>query len=71
MDEPLMLRMPPNTNAFCRVPSKPPRLKAYYEDDGLRIAALEAGAREYVLKHEISDLPEIVLSLAEQDEKIG
>jgi CheY-like chemotaxis protein len=42
-----------------------------YEDEGLRTAALEAGAREYVLKHEISDLPEIVLSLVEQDERIG
>lgn len=31
-----------------------------YEDQDLRTAALEAGAREYVLKHEISDLPEIV-----------
>src|SRR6201996_7772372 len=42
-----------------------------YEDEDLRTAALEAGAREYVLKHEISDLPEIVLSLVEQDERIG
>src|ERR1700722_9882990 len=42
-----------------------------YEDEGLRTAAFEAGAREYVLKHEISDLPEIVLSLAEQDERQG
>lgn len=31
-----------------------------YEDQDLRAAALEAGAREYVLKHEISDLPEII-----------
>jgi CheY-like chemotaxis protein len=38
-----------------------------YEDEGLRTAALEAGAREYVLKHEISALPEIVLSLVEQE----
>ena len=38
-----------------------------YEDEGMRMAALEAGARKYVLKQEISDLPEIVLSLVEQD----
>src|ERR1700677_1217832 len=35
-----------------------------YQDDDMKTAALEAGAREYVLKHEISGLPEIVLSLA-------
>jgi CheY-like chemotaxis protein len=42
-----------------------------YEDEGMRTAALEAGAREYVLKQEISGLPEIVLSLVAQDERIG
>ncbi len=41
-----------------------------YEDDDIRVAAFEAGVREYVLKHEISDLPEIVSSLAAQDRKI-
>ena len=35
-----------------------------YEDEDLRTAALEAGACKYVLKNEISGLPEIVLSLA-------
>jgi hypothetical protein len=30
----------------------------------MKTAALEAGAREYVLKHEISGLLEIVCSLA-------
>lgn len=34
-----------------------------YEDQDLRSAALEAGAYEYVLKHDISVLPEIVSSL--------
>ncbi len=38
-----------------------------YEDEDLKMAALDAGAREYVLKHAISDLPQIVLSLAEPD----
>jgi CheY-like chemotaxis protein len=33
-----------------------------YQDEDMKAAALEAGACEYVLKHEISDLPEIVLS---------
>jgi DNA-binding NarL/FixJ family response regulator len=35
-----------------------------YQDEDMKTAALEAGAREYVLKHEISGLPEIVSSLA-------
>jgi CheY-like chemotaxis protein len=35
-----------------------------YADEDLRMAALEAGAREYVLKHELSALPEIISSLA-------
>jgi CheY-like chemotaxis protein len=35
-----------------------------YQDEDMKTAALEAGAREYVLKHEISDLPEIASSLA-------
>ena len=35
-----------------------------YQDEDMKAAALEAGACEYVLKHEISGLPEIVLSLA-------
>jgi CheY-like chemotaxis protein len=34
-----------------------------YEDEDMKIAALDAGARNYVLKHEISGLPEIVSSL--------
>jgi CheY-like chemotaxis protein len=38
-----------------------------YQDDDMKTAALQAGAREYVLKHEISGLPEIVLSLAAPD----
>jgi hypothetical protein len=33
----------------------------------MKTAALEAGAREYVLKQEISSLPEIVSSLAAPD----
>ena len=41
-----------------------------YEDQDLRAAVLEAGAREYVLKQDISDLPEIVSSLLAQDEKL-
>jgi CheY-like chemotaxis protein len=38
-----------------------------YQDEDMKTAALEAGAREYVLKHEISDLPEIASSLAAPD----
>ncbi len=38
-----------------------------YEDDDMRTAALDAGAREYVLKHEISALPELLLSLSGPD----
>jgi CheY-like chemotaxis protein len=38
-----------------------------YQDEDMKTAALEAGAREYVLKHEISGLPEIVLSLVAAD----
>ena len=34
-----------------------------YQDEDMKTAALEAGAREYVLKHEISGLPGIVSSL--------
>jgi CheY-like chemotaxis protein len=34
-----------------------------YEDEDMKAAALDAGAREYVLKHEIAGLPEIVFSL--------
>lgn len=37
-----------------------------YEDQDLRTAALKAGAREYVLKHEISELPAIVLALGKR-----
>jgi CheY-like chemotaxis protein len=35
-----------------------------YQDEDMKTAALEAGACEYVLKHEISSLPEIVSSVA-------
>jgi CheY-like chemotaxis protein len=35
-----------------------------YQDEDMKSAALEAGAREYVLKQEIASLPEIVSSLA-------
>ena len=35
-----------------------------YQDEDMKPAALEAGASEYVLKHEISGLPEIIFSLA-------
>ena len=35
-----------------------------YQDEDMKSAALEAGAREYVLKQEIAGLPEIVSSLA-------
>ncbi len=35
-----------------------------YQDEDMKTAALEAGASEYVLKHEISGLPEIISSLA-------
>ena len=35
-----------------------------YQDDDMKAAALEAGAREYVLKHEIAGLPEILSALA-------
>jgi CheY-like chemotaxis protein len=38
-----------------------------YQDEDMKTAALEAGAREYVLKHEISGLPELVSSLAAPD----
>jgi CheY-like chemotaxis protein len=38
-----------------------------YEDEDMKTAALEAGAREYVPKYEISVLPEIVSSLATPD----
>jgi CheY-like chemotaxis protein len=38
-----------------------------YQDEDMKTAALEAGACEYVLKHEISGLPEIVSSLAAPD----
>jgi CheY-like chemotaxis protein len=38
-----------------------------YLDEDMKTAALEAGAREYVLKQEISSLPEIVSSLATPD----
>src|SRR5271163_4038348 len=38
-----------------------------YLDEDMKTAALEAGAREYVLKQEISGLPEIALSLAAVD----
>jgi hypothetical protein len=33
----------------------------------MKTAALEAGARDYVLKQEISGLPELVSSLAASD----
>jgi CheY-like chemotaxis protein len=38
-----------------------------YLDEDMKTAALEAGAREYVLKQEISGLPEIVSSLTALD----
>ena len=38
-----------------------------YLDEDMKTAALEAGARDYVLKQEISGLPEIVSSLAGVD----
>jgi CheY-like chemotaxis protein len=38
-----------------------------YQDEDMKSAALEAGAREYVLKQEIAGLPEIVSSLAGLD----
>ncbi len=38
-----------------------------YQDEDMKAAALGAGARDYVLKHEISGLPEIILSLAAQN----
>ena len=38
-----------------------------YQDEDMKAAALEAGARDYVLKHEISGLPEIISSLAAQN----
>jgi CheY-like chemotaxis protein len=38
-----------------------------YQDEDMKTAALEAGACEYVLKHEISDLPEIASSLGAPD----
>ncbi len=40
-----------------------------YQDEDMRAAALDAGAREYVLKHDIAGLPEIVSSLARPDSK--
>jgi CheY-like chemotaxis protein len=36
-----------------------------YQDDDVRAAALEAGAKEYVLKHEMNLLPEVLSSLGE------
>jgi two-component system response regulator DegU len=39
-----------------------------YEDEDIRSAAFEAGARGYVLKQEIADLPGIVSSLASASE---
>ena len=39
-----------------------------YEDEDLRTAAFEAGACKYVRKSEISELPEIVSSLAKLSE---
>src|ERR1700691_44885 len=38
-----------------------------YQDEDMKSAALEAGAREYVLKQEIAGLPEMVSSLAAAD----
>ena len=38
-----------------------------YLDEDMKTAALDAGARDYVLKQEISGLPEIVSSLAGVD----
>jgi CheY-like chemotaxis protein len=38
-----------------------------YQDEDMKAVALEAGARDYVLKHEISGLPEIISSLAAQN----
>jgi CheY-like chemotaxis protein len=38
-----------------------------YLDEDMKTAALEAGARDYVLKQEISGLPELVSSLAASD----
>jgi hypothetical protein len=38
-----------------------------YLDDDMKTAAIEAGARDYVLKHEISGLPELVSSLGAPD----
>jgi CheY-like chemotaxis protein len=35
-----------------------------YQDEDVKAAALDAGAREYVLKQEISGLPEVLASLA-------
>ena len=41
-----------------------------YQDDDMKAAAFAAGAREYVLKHEISGLPEIVSALAGHDGRV-
>jgi two-component system chemotaxis response regulator CheY len=38
-----------------------------YLDEDMKTAALEAGARDYVLKQEISSLPDIVATLAAPD----
>jgi CheY-like chemotaxis protein len=40
-----------------------------YLDEDMKAAALEAGACDYVLKHEISGLPEVVSSLASPDRR--
>jgi CheY-like chemotaxis protein len=40
-----------------------------YQDEDMRAAAMDAGAREYVLKHDIAGLPEIVSSLVGADSK--
>jgi CheY-like chemotaxis protein len=37
-----------------------------YLDDDVRAAALEAGAQEYVLKHEMSVLPEVLSSMTKR-----
>jgi len=38
-----------------------------YQDEDMKAVALAAGAREYVLKHEIAGLPGIVSALAATD----
>jgi DNA-binding NarL/FixJ family response regulator len=40
-----------------------------YQDEDVKTAALEAGACAYVLKHEMSNLPEVLSALAEADRK--